>query len=165
MQGASPLASPGLNLRGTGRWGRTTRPEVGLSPAALVHPAAVVPEGGLAPSVAGSAGVGGTLRGACPLCRPPTPPLAFFFAPIPPTPFPAGRGGILLYFAGGSAPGTPGIKPLAALTEPAKQVPGATESPRFALKPTETPFYWQCRQPRRGGTGGEELSVASDGGV
>ena len=30
MQGTSPLASPGLNLRGTGRWGRTTRPAGGL---------------------------------------------------------------------------------------------------------------------------------------
>ena len=51
-------------------------------------------------------------------------PLAFFPAPIPPTPFPAGRGRIILYFAGGSAPGTPGIRPPAALTEPAKQMPG-----------------------------------------
>ena len=76
---------------------------------------------------------------------------------IPPTPFPAGRGRPKVYFAGGSAPGTPGIKPLAALTEPAKQVPGATESLRFNAKPTERFPYKQCRQPRRGGTGGEEL--------
>ena len=33
--------------------------------------------------------------------------LAYFPAPIPPAPFPAGRGRILLYFAGGGAPGTP----------------------------------------------------------
>ena len=33
------------------------------------------PEGGLVPGVAVSAGVGGTLRGACLLCRPPTLPL------------------------------------------------------------------------------------------
>ncbi len=41
------------------------------------------------------AGGGGTLRGACLLCRPLTPPLACFFAPIPPTPFPSGEGGRL----------------------------------------------------------------------
>ena len=96
-------------------------------------------------------------RGACLFGRLPPLPLAYLSAPIPPTPFPAGRGGILLYFAGGSAPGTPGIKPLAALTEPANRVPGATESLRFNAKPTERFPYKQCRQPRRGGTGGEEL--------
>ena len=117
MQGASPLASPWLNPRGTGRWGRTTRPEVGLSPAALAISAAVVPEGGL------------------PFWSPAAPAFSLPSCPHPPNPLPPrGRGGILLYFAGGSAPGTPGIKPLAALTEPAKQVPGATESPRFAAK-------------------------------
>ena len=48
MQGASPLASPRLNPRGA------------------YSPANQVPSGGRAPGVAGSAGVGGTLRGlAC----------------------------------------------------------------------------------------------------
>ena len=28
---------------------------------------------------------------------------------------------------------------------------------QFGAKPIEQPFYWRCRQPRRGGTGGEEL--------
>ena len=49
---------------------------------------------------------------ACLLCRPPTLPLACFSAPIPPTPFPAGRGGIILYFAGDFAPGTPALNRL-----------------------------------------------------
>ena len=95
--------------------------------------------------------------GGLPALSPAYPAFSFVFAPIPPAPFPAVWGGILLNFAGGSAPGTPGIKPLAALTEPAKQVPGATESLRFNAKPTERFPYEQCRQPRRGGTGGEEL--------
>ena len=53
---------------------------------------------------------------------------AFYFsfvsAPIPPTPFPAGRGRFKVYFAGGYRPRHPGIRPLAALTEPPKQAPG-----------------------------------------
>ena len=47
--------------------------------------------------------------GACLLCRQPTLPLACFAAPIPPTPFPAGRGRLKVYFAGGFAPGTPAL--------------------------------------------------------
>ena len=58
MQGASPLAFPGLNPRGTG------------SPC---HCGKL--NGGACPGVAGSAGVSGTRRGACLLCRLPTLPL------------------------------------------------------------------------------------------
>ena len=47
--------------------------------------------------------------GACLLCRQPTRPLACFAAPSPPTPFPAGRGRLKVYFAGGFAPGTPAL--------------------------------------------------------
>ena len=67
----------------------------------------VCPGGAACLGVAGAAGVSGIRRGACLLCRLLTLPLDFFSAPIPPAPFPAGRGRILLYFAGGSAPGTP----------------------------------------------------------
>ena len=115
------------------------------------------PGGGLVPGGTGYPCRCGARGGACLFGRLPPLPLAYLSAPIPPTPFPAGRGRPKVYFAGGSAPGTPGIKPLAALTEPAKQVPGATESLRFNAKPTERFPYKQCRQPRRGGTGGEEL--------
>ena len=67
----------------------------GVPCAALVRPAAVVPEGG-----------------ACPLCRPPTLPLAFDFAPIPPTPFPSGEGGRpRLFHARGFAPCIPATEP------------------------------------------------------
>ena len=102
-------------------------PRRGVCPcAALVRPAAVVP-----------------CRGACFLCRlltlplwclvggrggfgrPPALPLAFFPAPIPPPALAersSRREGGEYYFIspGAIAPGTPGIKPLAALTEPAK---------------------------------------------
>ena len=118
--------------------------------------------GGRAPGVAGSAGVSGTRRGACLLCRLLPLALAFFPAPIPPPALAersSRREGGEYYFIspGATAPGTPGIKPPAALTEPAKQVPCAEGSPRFAAKETEPLSYEQCRQPRRGGTGGEEL--------
>ena len=56
---------------------------------------------------AGSRGEPRARWGACLLCRLPTLPLALPFAPIPPTPFPAGRGSPKVYFAGGFAPGTP----------------------------------------------------------
>ena len=88
----------------------------------------LAPGGGCAPGVAGSAGVSGTRRGACLLCRLLPLPLAFFPAPIPP-PALAERssrrewGEYYFISPGAIAPGTPGIKPPAALTEPAKQVP------------------------------------------
>ena len=41
--------------------------------------------------------------------RLPALPLVCFLAPIPPTPFPAGRGRLKVYFAGGFAPGTPAL--------------------------------------------------------
>ena len=62
--------------------------------------------------------------GACPVGRLPTLPSVCFFAPYPPNPLPLrGRGRPRLFHARGFAPCIPGIKPLAALTEPAKQVP------------------------------------------
>ena len=70
------------------------------------------PAGGLARLVACRPCRPGARRGACLLCRLSTLPLACFLSPIPPTPFPAGRGRFLLYFAGGSAPGTPALNRL-----------------------------------------------------
>ena len=88
MQGASPLASPGLNPGGIGTRWRVPRP-AGGSPLPFLF------------------------------CL----PYHSFFSPIPPAPFPAGRGRLLVYFAGGYRPRHPGIKPPAALTKPAVQVP------------------------------------------
>ena len=97
-------------------------------------------------------------RGGLPSLPPAAPAFSLFVCPHPPDPLPGGKGGTKGYFMQGASPlASPGIKPLAALTEPAKQIPGATESLRFNAKPTERFPYKQCRQPRRGGTGGEEL--------
>ena len=65
---------------------------------------------------------------ACLLCRLLPLPLAYFIAPIPPTRarralFPAGRGRLKVYSAGGYRPRHPGIKPSTALTAPATQTP------------------------------------------
>ena len=91
MQGASPLASPGLS--GARHWGRgrTTRPA-----------------GGRAPYGAGLGGHPGARRRACLLCRLPTLPLVYFSAPIPPTPYPAGMGRFFVCFARGYRPPPPG---------------------------------------------------------
>ena len=92
MQGASPLASPGLNPRGTGSpcrcgklnggglprrcrlGGRQRYPAGGLPALSPAYPATVMPAGGV------------------PALSPVNPALTCFPAPIPPAPFPAGRG-------------------------------------------------------------------------
>ena len=151
-------------------------PEGREPPAALAVPAAAVPEGRRAPGGTGSPCRCGARRGSEPpaaLARPAAVvpggaasprrhwlslPLACLLAPYPPNPLPRrGRGRLLVYFAGGYRPRHPGIKPPTALTEPPKQMPCAEGNPRFATKGTETLSYEQCRQPRRGGSGGEEL--------
>ena len=63
--------------------------------------------GGLAWLVAGRPCRSGIRWGACLLCRLPTLPLACFLSPIPPAPFPAGRGRFKVYFAGGYRPRHP----------------------------------------------------------
>ena len=98
--------------------------------------------------------------GACFACRLPTLPLHSFLPPIPPPPFPGGEGGALrLFYARGSAPCIPGAEPArhwgrGRTTHPAGV---CLRNLQLGAKPTEPPFYWQCRQPRRGGTGGEDL--------
>ena len=114
--------------------------------AALTAPANQVPSGGRAPGVAGAAGVGGTLRGHGDFGRLHTLPLACFPAPIPLPALaerssPPGKGEILGYFMQGASPlASPGAEPMVRRKNRKKTVP-----------------YEQCRQPRRGGTGGEEL--------
>ena len=67
---------------GQGFWG-------GFPPAALAIPAAVAPEGGL------------------PFWLPVAPAFSFVFAPIPPTPFPAGKGGDYYFISPGAPPPAP----------------------------------------------------------
>ena len=78
---------------------------------------------------------------ACLLCRLPTLPSVYFFAPYPPSPLPRrGRGRFFCFLMQGAAPlASPGL------------------NLRFAAKPTEFLYLERCRKPRRGGTGGEEL--------
>ena len=125
--------------------------------------ATVVPCGGLVPGVAVSADVSGTLWEACPLCRPPTLPLVCCFAPYPPNPLPRrGRGRILLYFAGGFAPGTPALNRLRHLLSlprgrgPSQTPPSlATDSsispgppsPWLPALPVGKPFCRFCGEP------------------
>ena len=143
MQGAAPLASPGLNPGGTGSTCHCRRLN-----------------GGRAPGVAGSVSVSGARRGlaffaACLPC------LQFIFLPpIPPAPFPGGEGGdFRLFHARGFAPCIPGAEPGRHWSRGAYHALAGVclRNRQLAVKPIEQPFYWQCRQPRRGGTGGEEL--------
>ena len=58
----------------------------------------------------GSTCVSATRRGACPLCRLPTPPLACLLAPIPPDPLPGGKGEIFCFLMQGAPPlASPGL--------------------------------------------------------
>ena len=95
MQGASPLASPGLNPRGIGSPYRCGKRNGGLPPAALAIPAAVVPGGG-----------------ACLSPRLPTLPLVYFPAPYPPAPLPSGKGENQSFLMQGASPlASPGLNP------------------------------------------------------
>ena len=141
MQGASPLASPGLNLRGTGspcQSGTRRGGAGGRSPADLAIPA---PAGG-----------------ACFLCRLPTLPLVYFPAPYPPAPLPSGKGGESKFsYARGFAPCIPGAEPARHwLALPIRHPAGVClRNLQPGAKPKEPPFHGKCRQPRRGGTGGD----------
>ena len=75
----------------------------------------------------------------------------------PRPPFPAGRGSPKVYFAGGSAPGTPALDRLRHLQNLPSGCPAQRKAHGLLQKVKGVLFSEQCRQPRRGGTGGEEL--------
>ena len=81
-------------------------PSGGLAPPALpVRRALAAPCGGLNPRGTGYSCRCGKSRGACLLCRPPTPPLACFPSPYPPAPLPQwGRGRFLVFLCKGLRP-------------------------------------------------------------
>ena len=111
----------------------------GLSPALPARWALAAPGGGLALFVA----------------RRPCLPLPF--CPHPPDPLPGGKGETISLFCRGLRPRHPGVKPFTALIDPAIQPSLRRGNLRFDVNPTERLSLEQCRQPRRGGTGGEEL--------
>ena len=82
MQGASPLASPGLSRKRHWDRGANQAPGGGGVPSLLPADLAV-------PEAAGA---------ACLLCRLSTLPLAYVLSPIPPPPFPSGEGGDFFAF-------------------------------------------------------------------
>ena len=96
---------------------------------------------------------------ACLLGRLPPLPLAFFVAPIPPTPFPGGEGGDQGYFMQGASPLAspalnrlwhlqtlpcryPGTELLAAQAEPEKQAPGGGLPPTLPVDTAAVMFAW-----------------------
>ena len=93
MQGASPLASPGLNPGGTGF-------SCGMR----------VPAGGLLGWLPADLAVPESAGGGLPSLAPASLAFSFLSCPHPPDPLPRrGRGRFKVYFAGGFAPGTPAI--------------------------------------------------------
>ena len=126
----------------------------GRSPADLA--AAVFAGGGLAFFAASLPCLSGSRRGLGGFGRLPALPLVCFLSPIPPAPLPGGKGETKSLFRRGLRPRHPCIRPVAALTASAMRAPrGRTHG--SSQKRQEAILYEQCRQPRRGGTGGEEL--------
>ena len=130
MQGASPLASPGLNPGGTGAGGRITRWRGGLPRRCRCCPRR------------GRGGFGcrltlplWCLKGGLPSLPPAYPAFSCPLSPRPPSP--ARKGETQSLFRRGLRPRLPGVEPA------------------VTAKPTEFLYLEQCRQPRRGGTGGD----------
>ena len=92
---------------------------------------------------------------ACLACRLPPLPLALILPPSPQPPSPPGKGETQSLFRRGLRPRHPCTEPLAVLINPAIQSSLRRGSLRYGVKPTERLSLEQCRQPRRGGTGGD----------
>ena len=76
------------------------------------------------------------------------PAFSFDFAPIPPTPFPAGRGRLIVFLCKGLRPLHPRAEPMVCRKNDRKRFPMSSAGSQG-----------------EGGPGEMELSVASDGGV
>ena len=96
-----------------------------------------------------------------PSLLPAYPAFSLLCCPHPPRPAlaerssPPGKGETQSLFRRGLRPRHPCTEPLAALINPAMQFSLRRGSLRYGVKPTERLSLEQCRQPRRGGTGGD----------
>ena len=112
------------------------------------------PAGGRAPALPArrvSAVPGGGRRGGS---RPPTLPLVLLSPPSPQPPSRREGGDYRFILPGAAAPGTPALNRLRHLQFPPYRYP-AKGSLRLGAKTAEMLSFGQCRQPRRGGTGGD----------
>ena len=132
-----------------------------MPPAALAVPAAAVPEGRRAPGGTCTPCRCGARRGSEPPAALAVPAFSLPSRPLSPQPpSPAGKGETFSLFRRGLPPPAPrALNRLRHLQNlPSRYPVGVCLRRRqFGAKPIESPFYRQCRQPRRGGTGGEEL--------
>ena len=88
--------------------------------------------------------------GACPLCRLPALPLVCFLSPIPPTPFPSGRGRFFSFLMQGASPlASPRLNPRGAYNP-------CQAGARRGACPGGTGYPCRLR-PRRGAQGGGRL--------
>ena len=84
------------------------------------------------------------------------PAFSFISCPHPPNPLPLrGRGRSKVYFAGGFAPGTPALDRSRHLQTFPNRSPAQRGVRGLPPEWQEMLFFGQCRQPRRGGTGGD----------
>ena len=112
-----------------------------------------------------------------PFLSPADPAFCFPFCPLSPQPpSPAGKGETYSFLMQGASPlASPGLNCLRHLQNLPSRCPAGGGLPwrhwldlpirhstgmclrhrQFGAKPIETPFFGQCRQPRRGGTGGD----------
>ena len=158
MQGAPPLASPGLNPGGTGKGGEP-RARRGLVPVGCQLTLPLwYPAGGLALFAACRPCRPGTRRGGLPFSSPANPAFSFVSAPIPPTPFPSGEGGDQGFFhARGFAPCIPGAEPgrhwkRGRTTRPAGACPGWLPADLSTVVPGGGLAFLAACRPCRSGT-------------
>ena len=157
MQGASPLASPGLEPRRHWLSLPSTSPAGGRGVVACLPCRC------------------GTLRGGLPALPSAYPAFGLISCPHPPNPLPGGKGENQSFLMQGASPlASPALDRLRHLQNLPSRCPAGGLPRRhwldlpirhstgvclrhrqFGAKPIETPFFGQCRQPRRGGTGGD----------
>ena len=103
--------------------------------------------------------------GGLPALPPANPAFGLISCPLPwrgridpRPPSPVGKGEIFCFLMQGAAPlASPGLNPGRHRSRGRTTHPAGVclRNRQLAAKPIEQPFYWRCRQPRRGGTGGD----------